>query len=98
MFIQVSIEKNLIYIPILIFVDFIYYYSQYELNLPSECKLLIRFSAEICLIIFYFMQNYLSRNESKSKNENLFVSSQNENNIIKIFIIMIIMILNIIFI
>ena len=50
----------------------------------------IRFSAEICLIIFYFIQKYLTRNESKSKNENLFVSSQNENNKIKIFIIMII--------
>ena len=90
MFIQFSIEKNLIYIPIFIFVNFIYYYSQYELNLPNECKLLIRFSAEICLIIFYFIQKYLSRIESKSKNENLFVSSQNENNEIKIFIIMII--------
>ena len=50
----------------------------------------IRFCAEICLIIFYFIQKYLTRIESKSKNENLFVSSQNENNKIKIFIIMII--------
>ena len=68
MFIQISIEKNLIYIPIFIFVNFIYYYSQNELNLSSEFKMFIRFSAEICLIIFYFIQKYLSRNESKSKN------------------------------
>ena len=90
MFIQFSIEKNLIYIPIFIFVNYIYYFSQNKLDLSSECIMFIRFNAEICLIIFYYIQSYLSRNESKSKNENLFVSSQNENNKIKIFIIMII--------
>ena len=93
MIISISIERNLIYIPIFIFINFIYFTSQDILDLSSAFKMFIRFCSEISLIICYFIQNYLSRNESNSNNKKKVFPKQKINNKIKIIFFIIVLIL-----
>ena len=93
MLITISIERNLIYIPIFIFVNFIFFTSQDILDLSSEFKMLIRFCSEISLIICYFIQKYLSRNESNSNNKKKVLPNPKINNKIKIIFYMIVLLL-----
>ena len=91
MIISISIERNLIYIPIFIFINFIYFTSQDVLDLSSAFKMFIRFCSEISLIICYYIQNYLSRNESNSNNKKKVLPKRKINNKIKIIFFIIVL-------
>ena len=88
MLFPISIEKNLVYIPIFILVNFIFYYSKDNLKLNSKVEMIIRFTSEISLVIFFFLQKFLSRKKIQSDQTQKIVSKKkNENYVIFCMII-----------
>ena len=88
MLFSISIEKNLVYIPIFILVNFIFYYSKDNLKLNSKVEMIIRFTSEISLVIFFFLQKFLSRKKIQSDQTQKIVSKKkNENYVIFCMII-----------
>ena len=64
MLIYFSFQKDFIYIPIFIIINAIFDESNKKLQLKKEFTLLIIYCSQIILIIFYFIENYLSRKET----------------------------------
>ena len=78
MWISFSIQKDFIYVPILIIINTIYDISSNELKLKEEFNLLLIFFSKMILIIFYFIERYLSRKENRNIEKKSVVKLLNE--------------------